>query len=220
MTSNCQGITHLNLMCCQGDPLIDDPSIGRFRSLKNLQHLNLNYAVALSDVAMTHLAQIKTLETLDLVGIAYDQITSLGAYTLVENLPKLSRLDLSGNCEINESFLTEIEPLGTIRQTPLVINLGKTDIPMEVILNPPKFGNITTSVIKTCQTRFRYDRSTFYVGGFMPAPEPDLVLMVDENDFLELGDENDIQVLGFEFNGIALEEDIPQNWNEGGEEWW
>ena len=77
-------------MCCQGDPLIDDQSIGRLRALANLQHLNLNYAVGLTNIAATHLCQIKTLETLELVGIAYDQITSVGAFILVENLPKLS----------------------------------------------------------------------------------------------------------------------------------
>jgi hypothetical protein len=89
---------------------------------------------------------------------------------LVKDLPNLTKLDLSGNGGINDFFFNQLKPLGLRRETPLEINLGKTNIPLDDISDASCFGNIWISVRRTCQTRFRYDRATFYVEGFLSNP--------------------------------------------------
>jgi hypothetical protein len=107
---------------------------------------------------------------------------------LVKDLPNLTKLDLSGNRGINDFFFNQLEPLGLRRETPLEINLGKTNIPLDDISDAKCFGNIRISVRRTCQTRFRYDRATFYVGGFLPDPE--IVFEVEsEPEFEDFEDE-------------------------------
>ena len=171
LSSNCDTLTHLNLTCCQGEPFIDDDILLKLVPFKKLKYLNLSYTCEITDAGMIHLSRIKSLEVLELVGIAYDRLTHVGALMLVKDLPKLSKLDLSGNRGINEFFLTQLEPLGMKRQNELEINLGKTDIPFEDFDDPKCFGNIRISVRRTCQTRFRFDRSTFFAGGFLPDPQ-------------------------------------------------
>ncbi len=78
--------------------------------------------------------------------------------------------------------------MGLRRETPLEINLGKTNIPLDDISDASCFGNIRISVRRTCQTRFRYDRATFYVGGFLP--DPYIVFEVEsEPEFEDFKDE-------------------------------
>jgi Leucine-rich repeat (LRR) protein len=188
LSSNCDSLAHLNLTCCQGEPFIDDDCLVKLVPMKNLKYLNLSYTCEITDAGLMHLSRIKSLEVLELVGIAYDRLTHVGALMLVKDLPNLTKLDLSGNRGINDFFFNQLEPLGLRRETPLEINLGKTNIPLDDISDAKCFGNIRISVRRTCQTRFRYDRATFYVGGFLPDPE--IVFEVEsEPEFEDFEDE-------------------------------
>lgn len=148
ISGNCQNLEILNLMCCQGKPFIDDDAMSMLKQMKKLRHLNLNYACSLTDAGLSHISGIKSLEKLELVGIAYNKITDIGCIKLVQHLANLKELDLCGNQGIRLPFLRQLEPLGLTRQVPLTINLARTDISIEEIcLAARNLGQIKLEMI-------------------------------------------------------------------------
>jgi len=168
ISGNCHNLEILNLMCCQGQPFIDDDTTAKLSQMKKLKHLNLNYACEISDAGLTHISGVKSLEKLELVGLAYDKVSEVGSLKLVKYLRNLKYLDLCGNRGIGPALLKKLGPIGLTRQTPLEINLAKTGITSDELFTVRNIGQIKFRIVKTCNVRFRYDRSSFFVGGFIP----------------------------------------------------
>lgn len=181
---------------CTGCNSVTDEGIAAVASLPRLDELLMSYTGKVSDQALTHMHQLKSLQCR-----GCPNLTDFGTSALIQLCPQLELLDLSGCDWVTNATLEVAIKATKVRNnnTILKIIVGGTGAALDQLTEISPLLQIVNVDLSDTHMRPDFDH-----GGFFPSEDDDIDLEDDEELFYDLSGDGD---------GWDEYDDFLEDWN-------